>query len=132
MSIPSLLKSALSAIIFHEKSNKTNVIIYPTLDKSKQNLQMSGAAFSRSKTRLLATVPSVRMKYDEYIAKGWYIGSGVIEAGCKTVVCQRFKQPGMFWSPKSTKALLKSNRLCEYSNFLVKGLPQVDIQSKPA
>ena len=79
-----------------------------------------------------------RMKYDEYIAKGWYIGSGVIEAGCKTVVCQRFKQPGMFWSPKSTKpllplrALLKSNRLCEYSNFLVKGLPQVDIQSKPA
>ena len=93
---------------------------------------------TRGKGAQLLPENKSRMKYDGYIAKGWYIGSGVIEAGCKTVVCQRFKQPGMFWSPKSTKpllplrALLKSNRLCEYSNFLVKGLPQVDIQSKLA
>ena len=36
-----------------------------------------------------------RMKYDEYIRNGWFIGSGVIESGCKTIVCQRFKQSGM-------------------------------------
>ena len=35
-----------------------------------------------------------RMKYDEYRANGWFIGSGVIESGCKTVIGQRFKQSG--------------------------------------
>jgi len=47
-----------------------------------------------------------RMKYDEYLAKGWFIGSGVVESGCKTVVGKRFKQPGMFWSRKGADALL--------------------------
>jgi hypothetical protein len=37
------------------------------------------------------------MKYDIYSANGWFIGSGVIESGCKTIVCQRFKQSGMIW-----------------------------------
>ena len=46
-----------------------------------------------------------RMKYDEYLANGWPIGSGVVEAGCKTVVGARFKQPGMRWSRKGTDAL---------------------------
>lgn len=47
-----------------------------------------------------------RMKYDEYLAKGWFIGSGVVESGCKTVVGKRFKQPGMFWSKNGADALL--------------------------
>ena len=38
-----------------------------------------------------------RMKYDEYRANGWFIGSGVIESGCKTVIGQRVRQSGMFW-----------------------------------
>ena len=42
------------------------------------------------------------MKYDEYLATGWFIGSGVVESGCKTVVGKRFKRPGMLWSKKST------------------------------
>lgn len=73
-----------------------------------------------------------RMKYDEYRANGWFIGSGVIESGCKTVIGQRFKQSGMIWSLKGAKALLplralhKSNRLEEFFCHLVKDLPQVD------
>ena len=47
-----------------------------------------------------------RMKYDEYLAKGWFIGSGVVESACKTVLGKRFKQPGMFWSKKGADALL--------------------------
>lgn len=39
-----------------------------------------------------------RMAYGTYRGKGWFIGSGVIEAGCRTVVCKRLKQSGMFWS----------------------------------
>ena len=47
-----------------------------------------------------------RMKYDIYSANGWFIGSGVIESGCKTIVCQRFKQSGMIWSLNGVKSLL--------------------------
>ena len=73
-----------------------------------------------------------RMKYDEYRANGWFIGSGVIESGCKTVVGQRFKQSGMIWSLKGAKALLplrtlyKSNRLEQFFAYLVRDLRQVD------
>ena len=72
-----------------------------------------------------------RMKYDEYRAKGWFYGSGAVESGCKTVVGLRFKQSGMIWSLNGAKALLairtlyKSNRLEEFFNYLVAGLPQV-------
>ena len=33
-----------------------------------------------------------RMKYDEYILNGWFIGSGVVESACKCVVQQRLHQ----------------------------------------
>jgi hypothetical protein len=39
-----------------------------------------------------------RMKYGTFRKKGFFIGSGVIEAGCKTVIGTRCKQSGMFWS----------------------------------
>jgi hypothetical protein len=39
-----------------------------------------------------------RMLYGTFREKGYFIGSGVIEAGCKTVVGQRVKESGMFWS----------------------------------
>jgi hypothetical protein len=47
-----------------------------------------------------------RMRYDEYLAKGWFIGSGVVESACKAIICTRFKQPGMRWSRKGADALL--------------------------
>ena len=73
-----------------------------------------------------------RMRYDAYRANGWFIGSGVIESGCKAVVGQRFKQSGMTWSPGGAQALLPlrtlhmSNRLEEFFAYLVRGLPQVE------
>ena len=39
-----------------------------------------------------------RMDYRHYRAQGWFIGSGVVEAGCKRVIGQRLKQSGMFWT----------------------------------
>lgn len=38
-----------------------------------------------------------RMLYASFKKHGYFVGSGVIEAGCKTVVGQRTKQSGMFW-----------------------------------
>jgi hypothetical protein len=38
-----------------------------------------------------------RMRYATFTREGYFIGSGVVEAGCKTVVGKRTKQSGMFW-----------------------------------
>ncbi len=47
-----------------------------------------------------------RTRYGEYRARGYFIGSGVIEAGCKTVVGGRLKQSGMFWSETGAQNIL--------------------------
>ena len=39
-----------------------------------------------------------RMRYDHYRRAHLFIGSGVVEAGCRTVIGQRLKNSGMFWS----------------------------------
>jgi hypothetical protein len=46
-----------------------------------------------------------RMDYPEYEARGWCIGSGMVESGCKTVVAQRLKLAGMRWGEEGTDAV---------------------------
>ncbi len=38
------------------------------------------------------------MRYKTFRLQGLFIGSGVIEAGCKSVIGQRLKQSGMYWT----------------------------------
>ena len=47
-----------------------------------------------------------RMRYGEFRRQGLFIGSGVVEAGCKTVVGQRAKQSGMCWTETGLLAVL--------------------------
>ncbi len=47
-----------------------------------------------------------RMKYRTFRQQGLFIGSGVIEAGCKTVIGSRCKQSGMFWGKPGAKNVL--------------------------
>ena len=35
-----------------------------------------------------------------------FVGSGVIEAGCKTVIGSRLKQSGMFWTVRGANAII--------------------------
>jgi len=39
-----------------------------------------------------------RMRYHWFRSRGLFVGSGVVEAGCKTIVGQRLKQSGMHWT----------------------------------
>ena len=61
-----------------------------------------------------------RMQYGTFRAKGYFIGSGVVEAGCKTVIGGRCKQSGMFWSESGAENILalrcihSSRRLDEF------------------
>jgi hypothetical protein len=58
-----------------------------------------------------------RMRYAEYLARGLFIGSGVIEAGCKTVIGLRLKQSGMFWGVTGAKNVLDIRSLLENRQF---------------
>jgi len=46
------------------------------------------------------------MRYARFKAEGYFIGSGVIEAGCKTVIGQRLKQSGMEWTVRGANAII--------------------------
>jgi len=46
-----------------------------------------------------------RMDYPRYVAAGWQIGSGHIEAACKTVIDERLKRSGMRWGEDGAGAV---------------------------
>jgi hypothetical protein len=46
-----------------------------------------------------------RMRYTHYRKLGMFVGSGVVEAGCKTVVGARLKLSGMRWSTNGATAI---------------------------
>jgi hypothetical protein len=47
-----------------------------------------------------------RMRYPEFRKKNLFVGSGVIEAGCKTVIGSRLKLSGMFWTVRGANAII--------------------------
>lgn len=47
-----------------------------------------------------------RMRYEWFKAQGLFIGSGVVEAACKTIIGQRLKQSGMEWTVRGANAIL--------------------------
>jgi hypothetical protein len=61
-----------------------------------------------------------RMQYGTFRRQGFFIGSGVVEAGCKTVIGARCKQSGMFWGRPGAENILalrcidSSHRLNEF------------------
>ena len=47
-----------------------------------------------------------RMRYPDFRKQGLFVGSGVIEAGCKTVIASRLKRSGMFWTVCGANAVI--------------------------
>lgn len=47
-----------------------------------------------------------RMRYPSFRAQHLFVGSGVIEAGCKAVIGSRLKRSGMFWTVRGANAIL--------------------------
>jgi hypothetical protein len=58
-----------------------------------------------------------RMRYPEFRAKNLFVGSGVIEAGCKTVIGSRLKQSGMFWTVRGANAIIALRCCCLSGKF---------------
>jgi hypothetical protein len=55
-----------------------------------------------------------RMRYPEFRRQHLFVGSGVIEAGCKTIIGSRCKQSGMFWTVRGANAIL-ALRCCQFN-----------------
>jgi len=47
-----------------------------------------------------------QMRSAEYREKKFFVGSGVVEAGCRTVIGERLKQSGMRWSVRGANAII--------------------------
>jgi hypothetical protein len=47
-----------------------------------------------------------RMRYPQFREKGLFVGSGVVEAGCKSVIGSRLKRSGMFWTVRGANAII--------------------------
>jgi hypothetical protein len=78
----------------------------PADEQSKEILRKEIGYFDRNKER---------MRYKKFKEQGLFIGSGVIEAGCRAVIGQRLKQSGMRWSVKNANNII-ALRCCILSN----------------
>jgi hypothetical protein len=58
-----------------------------------------------------------RMRYGALRAQHLPIGSGVVEAACKTLVSQRLKRSGMRWRTAGGQAILTFRALCQSERF---------------
>ena len=50
------------------------------------------------------------MRYPEFRKPGLFVGCGVVEAGCKTVIGARLKGSGMFWTAAGASAIIALRR----------------------
>ena len=55
-----------------------------------------------------------RMRYPAFREKGYFVGSGVIEAGCKSIAGARLKQTGMHWTVRGANAII-ALRCCRFN-----------------
>ena len=71
--------------------------IRPAHPEVAEQIRIEADYFERNKER---------MRYPKFRRQHLFVGSGVIEAGCKTVIGSRLKQSGMFWTLRGANAIL--------------------------
>ena len=86
------------------------------LDKGKiENLVAAIAALHSSNPQVAEKIRleadyfkrnAERMRYPNFRAQHLFVGSGIIEAGCKAVIGSRLKRSGMFWTVRGANAIL--------------------------
>lgn len=57
------------------------------------------------------------MRYDEYMAKGWPIATGVIEGACRHLVKDRFELSGMRWNVDGAECMLGLRSVAENGDW---------------
>lgn len=70
---------------------------WPSSAKAKRAMRKELAYFENN---------ARQMRYAEFRRQKFFVGSGVIEAGCRTVIGERLKQSGMRWSVRGANAII--------------------------
>ena len=86
-----LLKDRIAQVIAQSKAD------LPARAQTRKLAKKQIAYFERNQSRMF---------YQTFRQAGYFIGSGVVEAGCKTVVGQRLKHSGMLWGRQGASDLL--------------------------
>lgn len=94
-----------------DKGNVEKVIeairqLSPTTEHGKEVCKKTIAYFEKNKDR---------MRYHVFRKRGFFVGSGVLEAGCRSVIGQRLKQSGMHWTVDGANSII-ALRCCFFSN----------------
>jgi hypothetical protein len=90
------------------------------VEEASKNLPASLNKEKAAKEISFLNVHKELMRYNQFRKQGLFVGSGVMEAGCKSLIGQRMKQSGMEWSVRGANAIIalrcviKSGRLQEY------------------
>ena len=116
---------ALAKLIFADDGERREWLDAPLADLDRGDIETllerlaelncSGAAADK-----LSDVTSYfdnhreRMRYRRFRDLGLFVGSGAVEAGCKTLVHQRLKQSGMRWTVRGAESIM-SLRCCSAS-----------------
>jgi len=88
-----------------EKIIQTAKILQPKSGARRKKIQKEIAYFQNN---------SARMQYADFRAQGLFVGSGVVEAGCKTVISKRLKQSAMQWTVRGANSII-ALRCCHLS-----------------
>jgi hypothetical protein len=89
-----------------EKVIKAIRKLSPSTNSSREICEKTIAYFEKNKER---------MRYNVFKRRGFFVGSGVLEAGCRAVIGQRLKQSGMHWTVDGANNII-SLRCCFFSN----------------
>ena len=71
--------------------------IHPTNPELADKIRVEAEYFQRN---------TARMRYPKFRKQHLFVGSGVIEAGCKSVIGSRLKQSGMFWTVRGANSVI--------------------------
>lgn len=81
--------------------------IEPLLEQARARLPKDSRASKDARTAIAYFEKNKEhMRYATFRKQGLFIGSGVIEAGCKTVIAQRLKHSGMEWTVRGANAII--------------------------
>lgn len=88
-----------------EKITSAIARLRPNTNALKDELRKASAYFHTN---------ADRMRYNRFRADSLFVGSGVVEAGCKTIIGRRLKQSGMRWTVRGANAII-ALRCCDLS-----------------
>jgi hypothetical protein len=86
--------------------------------QARQHLPQDAEAKMKAKIEIHYLEKNAQyMRYAEFRTQGLFVGSGVVEAGCKTLIGQRLKQSGMEWSVRGANAIISLRSILTSGRF---------------